>query len=196
MGEPPALGLIEFRSIAAGTRACDALIKKAPVRVIRLGSLQPGKFAVLFSGGVAEVDQSFAEALRVGAAAVIDEVMLPQVERSVYAAVLGHRGGWGAETLGIIETDTLAATVEAADAAVKGASVRVTEIRLGDGLGGKGLCHFAGPQADVEAALAIGGERARRRPGREVTTSIMPRWDEDLRAALRRSTRFAPKEKG
>ena len=65
--------LIEFSSIAAGTRAVDALVKKAPISLERVGTLQPGKMAVLFSGDVASVEASHDEALRVaGLVAVCD----------------------------------------------------------------------------------------------------------------------------
>ena len=49
----------------------------------------------------------------------------------------------------------MAAIIDAADAGVKGAHVRLLELRLGDGLGGKGYLLFDGSVADVEAAVAI-----------------------------------------
>ena len=79
MKAPEALALLEFSSIAAGTRAADALIKKAPVTIERIGTLQPGIFAILWSGDVASVDESFQEASRVAGAAVHDRMMLAQV---------------------------------------------------------------------------------------------------------------------
>jgi microcompartment protein CcmL/EutN len=186
---PEALSFIEFASIATGTRAVDALVKKAPVKLERVGTLQPGKLAVLFSGDVASVDASHAEATSVAGTAVEDSVLLPHVDPSVYEAILGKVFDWNGDTIGIVETSTMAATIEAADAAVKGASVRVVAIRLGDELGGKGLAHFVGDQHDVEAALSIATERAAR-GDRVVLTSITPRIDEDVRGLLARSTRF------
>lgn len=187
--DKPALALIEFSSIAAGTRAVDALIKKAPVTIEKAGTLQPGKFAVLFGGDVASVDESYNEALRVGANAVTDRVMLPQVEPSVYRATLGQVGDWQGDTLGIIETDAMAPLLLAADGAVKGANVRVVRIRMGDELGGKALAHFVGELHDVEAAIGVG--LARITDGtRVVHSSITPRYDDELRATLSRSTRF------
>ncbi len=189
MSEPEALSLIELSSIAVGTRAVDGLIKKAPVTLERVGTLQPGKFAVLFSGDVASVEQSHEEALRIGGRAVDDQILLPFVEPTVYRAVLGRIGDWTGDTIGVIETSTLAATVEAADRAVKGASVWVVEIRLGDELGGKGVTHLAGELHDVEAAIAIAVDKVTR-ADRAVQSSITPRLDDELRANLQRSTRF------
>jgi len=189
VSEPEALSLIELSSIAVGTRAVDGLIKKAPVTLERVGTLQPGKFAVLFSGDVASVEQAHEEALRIGGRAVDDQILLPFVEPTVYRAVLGRIGDWTGDTIGVIETSTLAATVEAADRAVKGASVWVVEIRLGDELGGKGVTHLAGELHDVEAAIAIAVGKVTR-ADRAVQSSITPRLDDELRAKLQRSTRF------
>jgi bacterial microcompartment shell protein len=184
---PEALCLIELSSIAAGTRAADALVKRAPVTLERAGTLQPGKFALLFSGDVASVEHSHRAVFEVASAVVTDHVLLPHVEPTVYQAVVGRVGDFGGDTLGVVETASMAATVDVADAAVKGASVRVVSIRLGDELGGKGVAHFVGEHHDVEAALDI----ARTRGGeRLIGTSITPRIDDAVRGVLARSTRF------
>lgn len=185
----PAMALIEFASVAAGTQAVDALAKTAAVMVIRAGTYQPGRFAVLFEGTVGDVEESYRAGLRAGAEALVDRVLLPDVHEQVRRATSGQVGDWTGETLGVVETLTMAAALEAADGAVKGARVEIVSIRLGDGLGGKGVVHFAGEQADVEAALAIARERSRG-ADRQTWTSIIPRMDEALRSSLRRSTRF------
>ncbi len=190
MTDFPAIALIEYAGIAMGTRASDAMAKKAPVTILRAGTLHPGKYAILFAGEVAAVEESYVEGLRVGADAVIDRVLLPEIAPSVREAILDKVGKWDADTIGIIETHTMSAVIEAADAAVKGARVEVVRIRLGDGLQGKGLAHFAGEQADVEAAIEIGAGRIAYK-NQSVCTAIIPRVDADLRGMLKRSTFFA-----
>lgn len=189
MTDHPAIALVEFASIAIGTRATDALMKKAPVTLIRAGTIQPGKFAVLFSGEVAEVEESYVEALRIGVETVIDRVLLADVHREVFAAILGKTGDWNADTIGVIETQTMSAAIEAADAAVKGADVHIVQMRLGDGLHGKGIAHFGGEQADVEAAIDIGSGRVAYK-NQNTCTTIIPRIDADLRSMLSKSTYF------
>lgn len=186
----PAIALIEYVSVAIGTRASDAIAKKAPIEIIRAGTLTPGKYAILFAGEVAAVEESYVEGLRLGVDAVIDRVLLPDVASSVYDAILDNVGDWSADTLGIIETPTMAAVIEAADAAVKGANVAMVQIRLGDGLHGKGLAHFAGSQADVEAAIEIGASRVAYK-NLNVCTAIIPRVDAELRDVLKNSTFFS-----
>ncbi|MSP25740.1 MAG: BMC domain-containing protein [Myxococcales bacterium] len=186
---PEALAMVELSSIAAGTRAADALVKKAPVVLERIGTLQPGSFALLFTGDVASVNESFLETIRVGGAAVIDQLMLPQIEASVYLAVAGVTAEFGGDTLGVIETSSMCGALEAADAAVKGASVRVVSLRLGDELGGKGLVHLVGEQHDVEAALEIATAKAARTT-RTIATSLTARIEGSVLSLLGRSTRF------
>lgn len=190
MSEHPALAIVEFSSIAVGTRATDALMKKSPVTLRRAGSFQPGRFAAMFTGGVAEVDEAFIEALRVGAEALLDRLLLADIDMTVLAATLGKNANWdGGDCLAIIESSTLAGVIEASDAAIKGANVRIIQMRLGDGLGGKGIAHLIGEQADIEAAVEIGSARAAR-PDRVIQTSITPRLDDNVRGMLSSDTRF------
>ncbi|MEA1977813.1 MAG: BMC domain-containing protein, partial [Chloroflexota bacterium] len=79
----PALALVEFDSIAAGIHAADAMIKRAPIYLIKTGTVQPGKYLVLIGGEVADVEESLAEGRYLGGSHIIDYVYLPQVHREV-----------------------------------------------------------------------------------------------------------------
>jgi microcompartment protein CcmL/EutN len=151
----PALALIEFDSIAAGVEAGDAMAKKAPVARVASGTVHNGKYLVMVTGEVADVDESYGEGLRVGASAVLDSVFLPGVHPRVAEAVGRTRLPEPVDALGIIETRSVAAAIAAADAGIKGAEVNLIEVRLADGLGGKGLVFFSGLVHDVEAAVRI-----------------------------------------
>ena len=59
----------------------------------------------------------------------------------------------------MIETTTVSAAIEAADAAVKGATVILVGLHLADGLGGKGYAVFSGAVSDVQAGVGIGVAR-------------------------------------
>ena len=152
----PALALVEFSSIATGIRAGDAMVKKAPVASIRCGTVQPGKYLVLLTGGVAEVEEALQAGLEVGADTVLGTVFLPNVHPAVIEALHGGHSEGAGVALGVIETSNVTATIRAADAGVKGAEVTLREIRLADGLGGKAYCLFQGEVQDVEAAVEIG----------------------------------------
>jgi microcompartment protein CcmL/EutN len=159
----PALALLEFHSIAAGIEAGDAMVKRAPVERIYAGTIQPGYFLVLVTGEVADVNEAVDAGILTGGDYLRDRLLLPNVHPGVTAALRGARAPGEADAgafhaLGIVETETVAAAIQAADAGLKGAEVALNQLRLGDGLGGKGLALFTGLVSDVEAAVAIGGD--------------------------------------
>jgi len=152
----PALAIVEFDSIAAGIEAGDAMVKRAPLGVIRSGTVQPGKYIVLIAGDVASVEESLAAGVALGGDAIVDTVFLPDIHPEVVTALQGGKSFDDGEALGIIETRTVAAIIEAADAAVKGAMVTAAQIELADGLGGKGYVLLGGVLSEVEAGVAAG----------------------------------------
>ena len=155
----PALALLEFDSIAVGITAGDAMVKRAPLDLLKAGTVQPGKYLVLIGGEVADVEEAIDAARIQTPDALVDIVFLPDVHPDVVEALAGTRRTGDGEALGVIETTTVAAIIQAADAGVKGARVTLRELRMADGLGGKGYLLFGGSVADVEAGVAIGSAR-------------------------------------
>ena len=152
----PALALLEFDSIAAGIEAGDAMVKRSPVARIQTGTVQPGHYLVMVTGDVATVEEAVKAGKEIGHAALRDEIFLPNVHPDVVTGLGGMRQPVMGDALGIVETRTVAAAIHAADAGLKGAEVALLQLRLADGLGGKGLALFTGLVADVEAAVDIG----------------------------------------
>ena len=190
----PALALLELDSIAAGIEAGDAMAKQAPIEVLRAGTVHPGKYLVLVGGAVGDVEEALAAGREVWAAAVRDVVFLPNVHPDVVAAMRGARGIAAGEALGVIETATVAAAIEAADAGLKGARVRLLELRLADDLGGKGYLLFDGPVAEVEAAVEIGGARVAGSPG--LVRRVIPQLHAEMAENLAADARFAARIRG
>jgi microcompartment protein CcmL/EutN len=187
----PAVALLEFDSIAIGIETGDAMIKRAPLDVIKAGTAHPGKYLVLVGGRVADVEEALEAGRLVGSEHLIDEIVLRDVHNDVVAALAGLRHAGDGEALGVIETTTVAAIIEAADAGVKGARVTLREIRMADGLGGKGYLLFDGPVAEVEAAVEIGSGRVPDQlVARRVIAQIHAEMDENLLADGRFRTRM------
>jgi microcompartment protein CcmL/EutN len=99
------------------------------------------------------------------------------------------------EALGVIETTSVASTIRAADAGVKGANVTLVEIRLADGLGGKAFCLFAGEVAEVEAAVEIGTGRLED-PSLLVRSVVIPSLHQEMATNILDNTRFGPRAAG
>lgn len=185
----PALALLELGSIAAGIEAGDAMAKRAPIDVIRAGTVHPGKYLILVGGAVADVEEALDAGREVGASSILDIVFLPHVHPELVAAIRGERRAAAGEALGVIETATVAAIIEAADAGLKGARVHLLEIRLADDLGGKGYLLFDGPVADVEAAVEIGAGRIAGSPG--LAWRVIPQLHAEMADNLAADARFS-----
>jgi microcompartment protein CcmL/EutN len=73
---------------------------------------------------------------------------------------------------------------------VKGAQVRLVELRLADGLGGKGVVLFSGLVADVEVAVRLGTE-ALERPELLVRDVVIPQLHPGMWDNVGETTRFS-----
>jgi microcompartment protein CcmL/EutN len=191
----PAVGLLEFASIARGIEAGDAMVKSAPLQVVRAGTVHPGKYLVLVGGLTADVEEAMEAGRRVAGEAVVDAVFLPDVHPDVIASLGGARGEDAGDALGVIETETVAAVIDAADAGVKGARVTIRDLRLADDLGGKGYVLFGGEIAEVEAAIGYGVARAAP-SGREVAHVVIPQLHGEMDENLAADPRFGMRVQG
>jgi microcompartment protein CcmL/EutN len=184
----PAMALFEFSSIAVGVLAADAMVKRAILRAVHAGTVQPGRFLVLVGGEVAEVEEALKAGRESGAEALSDHIFLPGVHTDVVRALAGGRSPKESEALGIIETRTVPAAIRAADKGVKGAQVNLLEIRLADGLGGKGIIWFTGRVSDVEAALEIAESTLHET--QKVRRVLIPQLHSEIAKIIQSSTRF------
>jgi microcompartment protein CcmL/EutN len=178
----PALALIELASIARGYPVADAMVKRARVALADCRPVSPGKFLVLVTGQVADVDEAFRAGLEIGGDRIVDRLFLPQAHPLLGPAVRGTIPAAGIESLAAVETTTVAASILAADAAVKAAAVRIVEMQLGRGIGGKAFFTLSGPLAEIEAAVEAATGVIDR--ALIVATEIVPAPHDDLLAKL------------
>lgn len=156
MTRRPAIAVLEFRDIAVGMVATDALLKRSPIAFVKCGTISRGRFLTLIGGTTAAVEEAVSEGLAHGGESVLDHVLLADVHPQLYEGILGQRRAVGPGSIAVIETGTVSANVRAAELALKGTPVDLIEIRLADaGLSGKGLSIFQGELHDVEAAVEI-----------------------------------------
>jgi microcompartment protein CcmL/EutN len=184
----PALALLEFTSIAAGILAGDAMVKRAALDVVHAGTVHPGRFLVLVGGSVGEVEEALKAGKEAAPDALHDHIFLPGVHADVIRALAGGRSPKDDDALGIVETRTVSAAIHAADKGVKGALVTLLEVRLADGLDGKGLVLFTGIVSDVEAALDLVDKALQ--PEQKVRQVVIPQLHGDMAKIVRANTRF------
>jgi microcompartment protein CcmL/EutN len=183
----PAVCLLELSSVARGIEAGDAMVKRAPLQVLRAGTVHPGKYLVLAGGRTADVEEALQAGLAAAGSSLVDLVYLPDVHPDVVASLAGTRREDDGEALGVIEASSVAATIAAADAGVKGARVTIRDLRLADDLGGKGYVLFGGEVAEVEVAVGLGIARTAT-SGQEVTHAVISQ----LHAEMRDNLELAP----
>ncbi|MGE5410404.1 MAG: BMC domain-containing protein [Clostridiales bacterium] len=158
--EKNSIGLIELSSIAAGMLAADTMLKTSDVELIISRTICSGKYIVLIGGDVAAVQTAVDSAVSKIGFAVIDTFVIPNVHEQIFPAIAGHSGVQTLQALGIVETFSVASLIEAADAAVKSASVTLIELRLAMALGGKAFFTCTGEVAAVSAAVEAGAKVA------------------------------------
>ncbi|HEX6209068.1 MAG TPA: BMC domain-containing protein [Actinomycetota bacterium] len=191
----PALALLEFDSIARGIEAGDAMIKRSPLQVLRAGTVHPGKYLVLVGGMTADVEEAMDAGREVAGPDLVDLVYLPDVHPHVVTAIGGERREDPGEALGVVETRTVAASILAADAGVKAAAVVLREVRLADGLGGKGYVLLGGPVAEVEAAVEAALARIEA-TDKALAHVVIARLHEGMEENLAAEPRFLPLAEG
>ncbi len=190
MRKYPAIAVIEFSSIADGIYCTDALLKKAPIAMLKAGTVSHGRYLIIIGGSTASVEESLNAAIEVGRATRLDHAFLPDIHDQVHDAVLGQRQPVIQDAVAILETDTVAANVRAAELALKGTGVRLTELRLAEyEMSGKAISFFNGELYEVQAAMALAADFLRGRK-EYVQHRIIARPHEALTQQLGSGTRF------
>lgn len=150
------------------------MAKTANVDILVAKSICPGKYIVMIGGDVAAVRQSVEAGEAVAEATIVNRFVIPNIHPSVLPAISGGNSFDDVRALGIIETYSVAATIEAADAAVKTASVVPLRMHLAFGIGGKSYVVLSGEVADINAAVASGSDVASEK-GFLVNRVVIPR---------------------
>ena len=153
-----AIGMVEFSSISRGIYAADQMVKVSDAELATATSVCPGKYIAIVHGDVADVEESVQIGEDVGDAFVVDSILIPNVHPGVFPAIVGATLPEDIEALGILESYSLSAMVEAADRVLKCADLEGLELRLGTGLGGKSYFIYTGEVAAVHNGDDTGRE--------------------------------------
>jgi microcompartment protein CcmL/EutN len=178
-----AIGAVEVSSIAQGAVVGDAMVKTAEVELVEACTLSPGRYWVLIGGEVAPVRAALKRGLEVAADTLLDSLFIPQLHEQVVPALRGTVPPRDDEALGVIETLTAASAVLAADQAAKAARVLVRDLRLANGIGGKGVVYLSGAVHDVEAAVAAGRAEAQQK-GLLLRAVVIPRLHPQMKTRI------------
>lgn len=174
-----AIGMAEFKTVAAGMTAADTMVKTSQVDIIEAETVCPGKYIIIITGELSAVNASVQAAITQHPLHLIDSFVLGNPADEIFPAIYGASHVEIVSALGIIETYDAAAIIVAADQAAKTAEVSLIEIRLARGMCGKSYLLITGEVAAVEAAI----ERAQKAVaprGMFLDSSVIARPDKKL----------------
>jgi microcompartment protein CcmL/EutN len=132
------------------------MLKTSEVELMISRTICSGKHMTLISGDVAAVTSAVENAVNTIGFGVIDQFVIPNVHPTIFPAISGQNNVQMLESLGIVESYSVASLIEAADAAVKSAKVQLVELRLAMALGGKAFFSVTGDVAAVTSAVEAG----------------------------------------
>lgn len=173
------IGIVELNSIAQGVLVADCMLKAAETNLVVAKPACPGKYIILISGDVGAVKTAVSVGQDVGKNFVLDTIIIPSVHEQVIPAINGTMEIGSVNAVGVIEFFNISAAVIAADDAVKAADVRLIEVRLGMGIGGKSFVTLSGDVSAVEAAVKAGLADAIDK-GTVISSCVIPSPTEEL----------------
>jgi len=132
------------------------MLKTSEVELMISRTICSGKYMTLIAGDVAAVTSAVDNAVNTIGFGVIDQFVIPNVHPTIFPAISGQTNIQMLESLGIVESYSVASLIEAADAAVKAAKVQLVELRLAMALGGKAFFSVTGDVAAVTSAVEAG----------------------------------------
>lgn len=156
--ERDALGAIELATIARGVVVLDQMAKRAETTIVAARTLSPGRYLIILSGTVAEIEEAMDAGRSTAAEDRVDDVLIFDPHQGLRDALASRLSVAFEESLAIVETSTIAAVLLAVDRVLKETDVRLIELRLGAGLSGKGVFTLTGPLHMIQAAAEIVAE--------------------------------------
>ena len=155
------IGVIELKSIPKGVEAADAALKSAGIDMVSAHPSCPGKYEIILTGSISDVDAAITHVKTRFEGYVIDAAIMGRIDEQVIKALFGTSVGEKSGSLGLIETFSAASAIKAADIAVKTARVAIYDLRISRGMGGKGIIMLTGDVGDVTAAVSAGSNYAK-----------------------------------
>ena len=177
------VGVIELKSIPKGVEATDAALKSAGVEMVSAHPSCPGKYEIILTGSISNVDAAVSHVCTKFEGYVIDHSVMGRIDEQVIKALFGTQTAQKKGSLGLIETFSAATAIKAADIAVKTSRVEIFDLRVSRGMGGKGVVMITGEVGDVTAAIEA-AEKYAKETGMLSSFSVIPAPHEELWAQM------------
>ena len=187
------LAAIELESIHLGLPVLDAMLKEAPVDILTATPIPPGRFIIVITGRVGEIESSYRRGLE-AAGPPVDHLFLPEAHIGILPAVESTReeGARAPQTLGpwrarddadaavaLFETSSICSGLRSSDRVLKDTDAELASLHLARGICGKSFGVVLGRQDMVEAAIEAARTAAERHAA-WVGSCVLPRPDPEL----------------
>ncbi len=177
------IGMVEYRTVSSGITAADTMVKTADIEVIQASAVCPGKYVVIVMGELSAVKASIDAAKAKLPEQLTDSFVLGNPHEDIFKAIYGGGEIGDAKALGVLETFSAPSIIVAADTAAKASEVKLIELRIARGLGGKSYMLLTGTVASVTAAI----DRAKAVIGEEgmlLDYSVIPNPDKSIWSSI------------
>jgi microcompartment protein CcmL/EutN len=173
------IGLVEYRTVSSGITADDTMVKTADIEVLQASAVCPGKYVIIVAGELSAVKASVDAAKAKNPEQMVDSFVLGNPHEDIFRAIYGGGEIGDAKALGVLEALSAPSMIVAADTAAKASEVKLIELRIARGLGGRSYMLLTGTVASVSAAI----ERAKVVIGEEgmlLDYSVIPNPDKTI----------------
>lgn len=180
MEEKQSLGVLEYRSVAAGMKACDEVLKSADLDLMFAKPMCPGKYVMAIKGSLSAVKAGIEKGTTgENETFLVDYCYLGKPDPSVFKGLYCSGDVEGIDAVGILETYSVASIFEVADDVVKTTPVEILEIRVAKGLSGKSYVVFSGELTSVQASIEKASKSVIEK-GLLLQSSVIPKPDPRL----------------
>jgi len=149
-----ALGIVETSSIGKGIELSDLMVKSAQINIEFASPVCPGKYLIIVSGHVGEVEESI-KVIKEKDGNILNATIIQNMHKELLNGLNKKYNYSTIEALGILELTSIASALKALDTALKTAYVRLVKLRINT-IGGK--CYFiiTGDVSSVHESLEHG----------------------------------------
>lgn len=173
------IGLLEFKSIAKGIEVVDEVLKSSNVELISANPICPGKYICIFAGDVAAVKNAIEVGKHLGGVFQIEALVISNIHPDVFPALTGTSDIGHISCLGVIETMSSVSSIMVADTTIKSSNIKLVEVRIARGLGGKGFTLISGEVSSVKKAVQAAEEKYGA-TGEILCASVIPNVEKEL----------------
>lgn len=174
-----AIAMVEYSTVPTGIEAADTLVKTANIDIIEAKVVCPGKYIVIITGELSAIKASVDAAKAKFQEKLVDSFVIGNIHEEVLPAIYGTVEVNNPRAMGVIETNTVASAIVAADTAAKSADVTLVELRLAKSMGGKSYLILTGDVACVSAAIE-NARAASEDKGMFIDSSVIPNPDPEV----------------